>query len=117
MAKVEIHGTTAPGFESVADLYAREMRTMLEDNTQLCIYHKGEKVVDLWATPGGNPDFGPDSLVNIFSSGKSLESIALGSLVSRGLMRFEDGDDLFFAVTLALHVETSLGSIAWEISH
>jgi len=33
--------------------------------------------------------FGPDSLVNIFSSGKSLEAIALASLVSRGLLAYE----------------------------
>ena len=66
----------APGFESVRDLYEREMRTMAEENTQLCVYYQGEKVVDLWASAGNDSKFSPDSLVNIFSSGKSLEAIA-----------------------------------------
>ena len=85
-----VNGTTAPGFESVAELYAHEMGTMLEDNTQLCVYYRGERVVDLWASPTGDPAFHADSLVNIFSSGKSLECIALASLVDKGLMQFSD---------------------------
>ena len=34
-----------------------------------------------------------------------------------GFVLFEDRDDLFFCVALALHVETSLRSILWEISY
>ena len=34
-----------------------------------------------------------------------------------GLMVLEDDNDIIFAVSLALHVETSLESMAWEISH
>jgi len=84
-----VQGTVAPGFESVRDLYAREIQTMAEENTQLCVYHKGQKVVDLWASNANDPNFSPDSIVNIFSSGKSLESIAVGSLVGKGLLRYE----------------------------
>ena len=34
-----------------------------------------------------------------------------------GLMVLENDDDMIFAVSLALHVETSLESMVWEISH
>ncbi len=65
------------------------MRTLAEENAQLCVYHRGEQVVDLWASTINDPDFGPDSLVNVFSSGKSLEAIAMASLMDRGLISYE----------------------------
>lgn len=85
-----ISGTVAPGFESIKSLYERNMQNMLESNTQLCIYFKGERVVDLWATAIGDKAFSADSLVNAFSSGKSLESMAMASLVSQGLLDYQD---------------------------
>ena len=83
-----IEGTVAPGFESVKTLYEHKMRTLAEKCTQLCIYHKGEKVVDLWASVTEDTDFSPDSLINVFSSGKSLEAIAMASLVGKGLITY-----------------------------
>lgn len=85
----EVQGTVAPGFESVRDLYENEMHAMEEKNTQLCVYYKGDKVVDLWASKTNDPDFSPDSIVNVFSSGKSLEAIAIGNLVGRGLIDYQ----------------------------
>ena len=85
----EIHGTVAPGFEPVKDLYEQNMRRMAERNTQLCIYFRGEKVVDLWASATDDERFSADSLVNVFSSGKSLEAIAIASLVNKGLLSYD----------------------------
>ncbi len=87
--QVRVQGTVAPGFESVKQLYEHEMRTMAEENTQLCVYHKGERVVDLWASTTNDARFSPDSIVNIFSSGKSLEAIAMAALVGRGLLEYD----------------------------
>ena len=39
------------------------------------------------------------------------------NIVRTGLMCLESGDDLLFAVTHAIHVETSRGSMVREISH
>lgn len=85
---LRIQGTVAPGFESVHRLFEHNMRTLAERNTQLCVYHKGKRVVDLWASAIGDIDFCADTLVNVFSSGKSLEAIALASLVGRGLLDY-----------------------------
>jgi CubicO group peptidase (beta-lactamase class C family) len=85
---LRVQGSVAPGFESVRALYEQEMRTMAEEHTQLCVYHRGERVVDLWAAPADDAEFSPDSLVNVFSSGKSLESIAMAVLVGRGLLDY-----------------------------
>ena len=81
--RIQINGIVAPGFESVEKLYEQQMKTMAEQNTQLCVYYRGEKVVDLWASATDDSDFSADSLVNVFSSGKSLEAIAIASLALR----------------------------------
>ncbi len=86
MKQMKIEGSVAAGFESIKTLFEKEMNTKLEDSAQLCIYHKGEKVVDLWASRHEN--FSPDSLINIFSSGKTLETLALAHLVDQGLLDY-----------------------------
>ena len=88
MNDIQVEGDVAPGFESLKLLFTQQMRTLAEENAQLCVYHRGKKVVDLWASAPGKEAFSGDSLVNIFSSGKSLEAIAIGALVYR--LRRED---------------------------
>jgi len=85
----QIHGEVAPGFESVRALYEHNMQTLEEKQTQLCIYVRGEKVVDLWASAVEGDSFSADSLVNVFSSGKSFEAIAIAWLFGRGLLRYD----------------------------
>ena len=86
---IRIQGTVASGFEPVQRLYEKQMQTMAEANTQLCVYYRGERVVDLWASATADESFSPDSIVNIFSSGKSLETIAIASLVGKGLLDYK----------------------------
>ena len=86
--QVHIHGTVAPGFESVKVLYEQKMRTLAERDTQLCVYHHGARVVDLWASSADDEEFSADSLINVFSSGKSLEALAMASLVGQGLLQY-----------------------------
>ncbi len=88
--QLRIEGTVAPGFESVRQLYVHNMESLEERNTQLCVYHKGERVVDLWASAIGDDTFSPDSLVNIFSSGKSLAALAMASLVDQGHLGYNE---------------------------
>lgn len=87
--KCQAHGTVAPGFESVQTLFEHNMNSMAEQNAQLCVYFQGAKVVDLWASVKNDSNFSADSLVNVFSSGKSLESIAVASLVGKGLLNYD----------------------------
>jgi CubicO group peptidase (beta-lactamase class C family) len=86
--KMSVEGTVAAGFESVKALYEDTMQTSAECHAQLCVYHNDVKVVDLWASTPADRSFSPDSLINVFSSGKSLEAIALASLVSKGLLDY-----------------------------
>ena len=84
-----ISGTVASGFEPVRDLYEYNMRNLAERNTQLCIYVGETRVVDLWASANNDSAFTADSLINVFSSGKSLEAILLAMLVDRGLLSYD----------------------------
>ena len=61
-------------------------------DSQLCVYVKGEIVVDLWGSHGLNRDanYGPDSLQNVFSSGKSVASICMARLVDKGLLDYNE---------------------------
>lgn len=87
MSNIQVKGDVSPGFESVKQLFQQQMHALAEDNAQLCVYHRGEKIVDLYAS--ADVDFTADSLVNVFSSGKSLEAIAVGMLVDRGFIDYE----------------------------
>ena len=86
---MQVNGTVAPGFESVRQLYETQMRVMAEKHTQLCVYYRRQKVVDLWASAADDNNFSADSLVNVFSSGKSLEAIAIAWLEGKGLLSYE----------------------------
>lgn len=78
-----VKGFVQPGFESVTSQFAQNLSASRDRNAQLCAYVGERCVVDLWASAIGDESFTGDSLVNVFSSGKSLESIALGMLVDR----------------------------------
>ena len=86
----QLNGAVAPGFKSIKQLFQINIRGMAEENVQLCVYYRGEKVVDLWSSTTGDNDFSASSLVNVFSSGKSLEAIAVAWLVSKKLLSYGD---------------------------
>ncbi len=84
---MRISGEVKPGFESVRDLFQRSLSPARDKNVQLCAYVGEERAVDLWAS-SGDDTFSADSLVNVFSSGKSIESILMGVLADQGLLDF-----------------------------
>ncbi|MFT6286492.1 MAG: hypothetical protein ACJA09_001240 [Alcanivorax sp.] len=70
-----------PGFESVKMLFHGNIQIIAEENAQLCVHHRGNQVVDLWVSNTEDARFSADSRVNVFSSRKSLEAIAVATLV------------------------------------
>ena len=58
----------------------------------VCVYHRGEPVVDLWAgtrDPDGNP-WEADTMAMSFSTTKGVIATALHVLVDRGLLDYDD---------------------------
>ncbi|MDB5470944.1 MAG: esterase [Caulobacter sp.] len=89
-----IAGTVAAGFEAVREAFAANFRNddpYRDVGASLCVYHRGEQVVDLW---GGHRDaarqrpWTPDTLVNVWSTTKGVTAIVLATLVDRGLIDY-----------------------------
>lgn len=76
-----VQGTCASAFAPVAEALA----AYGQDETyaaQLCIYHGGREVVDLWIGAG----IQGDSLTGVFSASKGIGGVVIGLLLERGLL-------------------------------
>ena len=92
----KIGGSVAPGYEAVKDAFAANFEKGLERDSQLCIYHKGERVVDIWgsstedgvstAPPEG---YNGDTLQIVFSSTKACAAVVFAVAVDRGLFTYD----------------------------
>lgn len=85
-----IDGFTEPGFEAVRSAFEKNFALKMELGSQLVVYHKGKKVVDLSGRSPGAPNYDADTLQVVFSSGKNMEGIAMAMLVDRGLVSYDD---------------------------
>ena len=86
-ADAPIAGHFAPGFEPLADQFARHFAEGQEIGASLCVYHHGERVVDLWGGLADSTTRAPwtaDSLIVVFSATKGLAAMALNLAAERG---------------------------------
>jgi len=83
------HGAVAPGFENVQKMFEQNVRSGGELQAQLCVFVGGRQVVDLWGSSSPGDGFSGDSLINSFSSSKSLTCIAMARLVEMGLLSYD----------------------------
>lgn len=89
---VEIHGFVSPGFEAVRAAFAGNFAKRREIGAACCVYHKGEKVVDLW---GGvrNAATGElweeDTMALVYSATKGLSAMTLAVAHSRGWLDYD----------------------------
>jgi CubicO group peptidase (beta-lactamase class C family) len=93
MRSAPVHGDAAPGFEGVADEFRRNFERRGELGAACSVYHRGEKVVDLW---GGYSDrarrrpWGEDTLVVVYSTSKGMAATTVALARSRGLLDYEE---------------------------
>jgi CubicO group peptidase (beta-lactamase class C family) len=78
----KVEGSTAPGFEPVAEEFGRLLAQERDARGQFCAYLRGQLVVDLW----GGDDIAPDDLQGVFSSSKGVSAICIALLVQRGAL-------------------------------
>ncbi len=87
-----IQGTVKPGFEAIADVFARGFDDKPEMGAALHIRHVGETIVDLW---GGVADarsgrkWTQDTPTIVFSCTKGLQSILAARLVQEGKLDYD----------------------------
>ncbi|CAN5619946.1 serine hydrolase domain-containing protein [soil metagenome] len=82
----EIHGTCKPGFEAVRDRFASNFDEGLERGASVAVTLHGEPVVDLWAgeADGAGNAWQQDTIVNVWSTTKTMAAICLLVLADRG---------------------------------
>lgn len=77
-----LNGTSAPTFEPVRDAFRRIAAEETGLSAQLCIYHRGTRVVDLWT----GPDMTADSLTAVYSVSKGAAYLVVALLIQDGLI-------------------------------
>jgi CubicO group peptidase (beta-lactamase class C family) len=90
---VAVHGFVSPGYEAVRDAFAENFSKRRELGAACCVYHKGEKVVDLW---GGVRDqatkepWKEDTMALVYSTTKGLAAMTLAVAHSRGWLDYDE---------------------------
>lgn len=87
---VEIYGTCAPAFGKLKDQFANQIKRF-GGGASACVYHRGEKVVDMWGGVAGNDQrpWQQDTLSLVYSATKAVPSTCLHILASDGLIDYD----------------------------
>ena len=106
--RYETHGTCTGEFRPVEKAFRNNFEIGVELGSQVCVYHKGKCVVDLWGKTIDPPctekivnevgrgfmdtleGYGPDSLQQVMSSTKNVTAICIAMCVDRGLLKYSD---------------------------
>jgi CubicO group peptidase (beta-lactamase class C family) len=86
-----IEGTVAAGYEPVADALRALLSRPAEGGAAVCVYHRGEKVVDLWggARDGAASPWKADTACMSFSTTKGVMATLVHRLVDRGVLAYD----------------------------
>lgn len=87
-----IEGHVSEGFEAVRDAFAGNFSLRHELGGACCVYHRGEKVVDLWGGVRNKVTGEPweeNTMVLVYSTTKGLAAMTLALAHSRGWLDYE----------------------------
>lgn len=88
-----VAGTVKPGFEGVRAAFAENLERRGEVGAACCVYHRGEKVVDLWGGMRDRATGAPweaDTMALVYSTTKGLAGLAMALAHARGLLDYEE---------------------------
>ena len=88
---MDVQGHCATGFEPVKDAFIRNFDEGLEVGASVAVTMAGTSVVDLWAGDAdtkGTP-WVRDTLVNVYSTTKTMSAVCMLMLADRGLLDFD----------------------------
>jgi CubicO group peptidase (beta-lactamase class C family) len=89
----KVLGSVKSGFEPVKDAFIENFERRNELGAACCIYHHGEKVVDLWGGVRNETTGEPweeDTMVVVWSTTKGLSGLAMALAQSRGLFDYDE---------------------------
>jgi CubicO group peptidase (beta-lactamase class C family) len=88
-----IQGYVGKGFEPVRDAFLENFSHRRELGAACCVYHHGEKVIDLWGgirnKATGEP-WEKDTMVVVWSATKGIAAMTLAIAHSRGWLNYEE---------------------------
>ena len=88
-----VSGSIRPGFEAVRDAFVENFERRSELGAACCVYHRGEKVVDLWGgirnKATGEP-WQEDTMCIIASATKGPAALTMALAESRGLFDYDE---------------------------
>ena len=90
---VEVHGFVNSGYEAVREAFAANFSRRREIGAACCVYHKGEKVVDLWGGVRNKTTGDPweeDTMALVYSATKGLSAMTLAVAHSRGWLNYDE---------------------------
>jgi CubicO group peptidase (beta-lactamase class C family) len=96
VAKLEhltVAGYIAPGFEAVREAFAENFTHRHELGGACCVYHRGERVVDLWGGIRNKATVEPweqDTMVVVHSATKGLAAMTLAIAHSRTWLDYDE---------------------------
>src|SRR5512143_2542605 len=91
--RIHIEGHVSAGFEAVRDVFAENFSRRGELGGACCVYHRGEKVVDLWGGVRNKSTGEPweeNTMVIVYSSTKGLAAMTLALAHSWGWLDYEE---------------------------
>ena len=91
--RFRIEGHVSAGFEAVRDAFVQNFTRRHELGGACCVYHRGERVVDLWGgvrnKSTGEP-WDEDTMVVVYSATKGLAAMTLAVAHSRGWLDYDE---------------------------
>lgn len=91
--RVDVHGYVSSGYEAVRAAFAENFARRREVGAACCVYHKGEKVVDLWGGVRNQTTGEPweeDTMALVYSATKGLSAMTLAIAHSRGWLDYDE---------------------------
>lgn len=91
--RINTGGCVSAGFEAVRDAFAENFSRRHELGGACCVYHRGQKVVDLWGgarNKSTGESWQEDTMVLIWSATKGLAAMTLAVAHSRGWLDYDE---------------------------
>ena len=91
--RIRIEGHVSAGYEAVREAFAQNFSRRHELGGACCVYHRREKVVDLWGGVRNKATGDPwqeDTMVLVYSGTKGLAAMTLAVAHSRGWLDYEE---------------------------
>ena len=88
---MEAQGYCADAFAAVHEAFQANFATGEELGASACVVHDGAVVVDVWggaSAPSGEP-WQQDTIVNVYSTTKTMAAVCMLMLADRGLIEFD----------------------------